>query len=292
MRLSSEIIRRCCALLAFVWITIQSAQSQQYNTTDARGFKQGAWIVQGSMLQDPSYKPDSKVEEGIYVDNEKDGVWKKYWPNGTVRSEINYSKGKPNGSYKLFYANGKLEESGRWHEGKLCDRFQRYHSNGIMKEDFTYDSEGNRQGNQHYYHENGTLAMEVEMSGGAEHGVQKRYDDRGQLMEERNFDNGKSKAGGVRSYMTTQQTKASQMGAGSVGLSENHKTNGAQDFDPNGYNVLYDANGNVCVSGEFLNGKLFNGKVQHYNADGLKTGTEIYTRGKSNGKHAMDSNNQ
>jgi len=292
MRLSSEIIRRCCAHLAFVWITIQSAQSQQYNATDARGLKQGAWVVQGSMLQDPSYKPDSKVEEGLYVDNEKDGVWKRYWPNGTVRSEINYIKGRPEGPYKLYYASGKLEESGRWKDGKLCERFQRYHSNGIMKEDFTYDSEGNRQGKQHYYHENGTLAMEVEMSGGAEHGVQKRYDDRGQLMEERSFDNGKSKAGGVRSYMTPQQAKASQMGAGSVGMGENQKTNGAQDFDPNGYNVLYDANGNVCVSGDFLNGKLFNGKVHHYNADGLKTGTEIYSRGKSNGKLATDTNNQ
>jgi antitoxin component YwqK of YwqJK toxin-antitoxin module len=292
MRFSTEITRRCCSILAFVWITIQSAQSQQHNTIDARGLKQGEWIIQGMMVKDPLYSPDSKVEEGVYIDNEKEGVWKKYWPNGTVRSEIHYMKGKPEGPYKVYYANGKLEESGRWKDGKLCDRFQRYHSNGIVKEDFTYDSEGTRQGKQHYYHENGTLAMEVEMNGGEEHGVQKRYDDRGQLMEERNFDNGKSKPGGVKSYMTPQQSKASQMGAGSVGIAENQKTNGAQQFDPNGYNVLYDSNGNVCVSGDFLNGKLYNGKVNHYSADGLKTGTEIFSRGKSNGKLAADSNNQ
>ena len=82
------------------------------------------------------------------------------------------------------------------------------------------------------------------------------------------------------------------MGISNIGQDNNRKTNGAQAFDPNGYNVLYDTNGNVCVTGDFMNGKLYNGRVFHYNSDGLKTGTEIYTRGKSNGKLASDSNNQ
>ena len=292
MRFSSEITRRLCSLVAFVWITIQSAQAQQQNTTDSRGLKQGAWIIQGSMIKDPAYAPGATVEEGAYLNNEKEGLWKRYWPNGMIRSEVYFEHGKPQGPYKTYYANGKLEESGRMHDGKLTDRFQRYHSNGIMKEDLKYDGEGNRHGKQTYYHENGTLALEVDMQQGAEHGLQKRYDEQGQLMEERDFDKGKSKAGGVKSYMTPQQTKASQMGASNVGMDENRKTNGAQPFEPNGYNVLYDKHGNVCVTGDFMNGKLYNGRVFHYNPDGLKTGTEIYTRGKSNGKLAPDTNKQ
>jgi antitoxin component YwqK of YwqJK toxin-antitoxin module len=292
MRFSSEITWRLCSLLAFVWITVQPAQAQQQNAIDPRGLKQRAWIIQGSMLKDPAYSPGAKVEEGTYLNNEKEGLWKRYWPNGVIRSEIHYENGKPQGPYKLYYANGKLEESGRWHEGKLADRFQRYHSNGIIKEDLKYDSEGNRQGKQNYYHENGTLALEVDMQQGAEQGIQKRYDEQGQLMEERDFEKGKSKAGGVKSYMTPQQTKAAQMGISNIGQDDNRKTNGAQAFDPNGYNVLYDNNGQVCVTGDFMNGKLYNGRVFHYNADGLKTGTEIYTRGKSNGKLAADNNNQ
>jgi antitoxin component YwqK of YwqJK toxin-antitoxin module len=292
MRFSSEITRRLCSLLAFIWITVQSAQAQQHNATDARGLKQGTWVIQGSMLKDPSYAPDAKVEEGTYLNNEKEGLWKRYWPNGLVRSEIYFEQGKPQGPYKIYYANGKLEESGRWQDGKLTDRFQRYHSNGIIKEDLKYDAEGNRNGKQNYYHENGTLALEVDMHQGAEHGLQKRYDEQGQLMEERDFDKGKSKAGGVKSYMTPQQTKASQMGAGTIGPDDERRMNGAQTFDPNGYNVLYDKHGNICAYGNFLNGKLYNGRVFHYNADGLKTGTEIFTRGKSNGKLAPDANNQ
>jgi antitoxin component YwqK of YwqJK toxin-antitoxin module len=291
MRLSSEITRGLCSLFAFVWITAQSAQGQQFNATDAKGLKQGTWIIQGSMLKDPSYGANVKVEEGAYLNDEKEGLWKRYYPNGAVRSEIYYQVGKPEGPYKLYYANGKVEETGRWHDGKLTDRFQRYHSNGILKEALTYNQEGNRHGRQQYYHENGTMALEVDMQLGAEQGVQKRYDEQGQLMEERNFDNGKSKPGGVKSYTTPQQTKAAQMGASQVEQSEERKTNGAQPFDPNGYNVLYDKNGNICVTGDFMNGKLYNGRVFHYNADGLKTGTEMFTRGKSNGKLAPDNNN-
>jgi len=292
MRFSSEITRKFCSLLAFVWITVQAAQAQQNNSVDARGLKQGAWIIQGSMLKDPAYGPNAKVEEGAYINNEKEGLWKRYWPNGAVRSEIYFENGKPQGPYKLYYANGKLEEAGRWQDGKLTDRFQRYHSNGIIQEDLKYDEEGNRHGRQQYYHENGTLALEVDMQQGTEHGVQKRYDDQGQLMEERGFEKGKSKAGAVKSYMTPQQTKAAQMGISNIGMDENRKTNDAQPFDPDGYNVLYDKNGHVCVTGDFMRGKLYNGRVFHYDADGLKTGTEIYTRGKSNGKLEHDNNNQ
>lgn len=292
MRFSSEITRKFCSLAAFVWITVQSAQAQQHNTTDARGLKQGTWVIQGSMLKDAAFAADAKVEEGSYLNNEKEGLWKRYWPNGNVRSEIYYENGQPQGPYKLYHANGKLEESGRWHDGKLTDRFQRYHSNGILKEDLKYDSEGNRQGTQQYFHENGTLALEVDMHEGTEHGIQRRYDEQGQLMEERDFDKGKSKPGGVKSYMTPQQTKASHMGSSTIGIDETRKTNGAHPFDPNGYNVLYDQNGNICATGDFINGKLYNGRVFHYNAHGLKTATEIFTRGKSNGKLSNDSNNQ
>jgi len=82
------------------------------------------------------------------------------------------------------------------------------------------------------------------------------------------------------------------MSEGLLGIDEHRKTNAAQEFDPNGYNVLYDKNGNICVTGDFMNGKLYNGRVIHYDANGLKTGTEIITRGKSNGKLAGESNDQ
>ncbi len=56
----------------------------EINKTDAKGQRQGYWIIKGDMVNDAAYKPESKVEEGRYSDNRKDGLWKKYWPNGKI----------------------------------------------------------------------------------------------------------------------------------------------------------------------------------------------------------------
>ena len=111
-------------LILLVLTTIMSmpvfAFESDINRTDAQGQRQGYWIIKGSMLSDATYKPEEKVEEGNYKNNRKDGLWKKYWPGGKLRNEINYALGKPTGEYKLFYENGKLEEHGFWVNSKRC----------------------------------------------------------------------------------------------------------------------------------------------------------------------------
>ena len=34
------------------------------------------------------YNAENKIEE--YVNSRKNGIWIKYWPNGNIRSKINY----------------------------------------------------------------------------------------------------------------------------------------------------------------------------------------------------------
>jgi len=262
----------------------------QLNQTDASGRKQGAWIYDGAMLKDPAFASYAKVEEGDYLHDQKKGVWKRYWPDGQVRSEITFVQGKPLGPYKLFYANGRLEEEGNWQEGKHIQNMRRYYANGKLKEELVYDVEGTKQGMQRFYHENGKLALEVPMDQGAEHGIQRRFDAEGALLEERQFENGKTKAGGVKSFMTSEQTKAANMAGQMPG--KDHQTNAAQPFNPNGYNVLYNQAGQVTMSGDFINGQLYNGRIQHYDENGLAAGTEIFTRGRSSGRTAKNTNDQ
>jgi uncharacterized protein with LGFP repeats len=69
-------------------------------------------------------------------------------------------------------------------------------------------------------------------------------------------------------------------------------TNAAQPFDPNGYNVFYNKAGQVTMSGDFINGQLYNGRIQHYDENGLAAGTEIFTRGRSSGRAAKNTNDQ
>jgi antitoxin component YwqK of YwqJK toxin-antitoxin module len=183
-----------------------------------------------------------------------------------------------------------LEEEGNWQEGKHIQNMRRYYANGKLKEELVYDIEGTKQGMQRFYHENGKLALEVPMDQGAEHGIQRRFDAEGALLEERQFENGKTKAGGVKSFMTSEQTKAANMAGQMPG--KDHQTNAAQPFDPNGYNVFYNKAGQVTMSGDFINGQLYNGRIQHYDENGLAAGTEIFTRGRSSGRAAKNTNNQ
>jgi antitoxin component YwqK of YwqJK toxin-antitoxin module len=51
------------------------AKGDTINKTDINGFKQGLWVIYERNLN--SHKM-SIVEEGVYVNNQKDGTWKYY----------------------------------------------------------------------------------------------------------------------------------------------------------------------------------------------------------------------
>jgi hypothetical protein len=53
------------------------------------------------------------------------------------------------------------------------------------KQQFYFDEKGKRNGMQKYYHDNGKLALEVNVVNGAESGVCKRYDQNGNVIEEK-----------------------------------------------------------------------------------------------------------
>jgi antitoxin component YwqK of YwqJK toxin-antitoxin module len=256
----------------------------EINRTDAKGQRQGYWIVKGSMVNDKTYKPEDKVEEGVYQDNRKQGLWKRYWPSGKLHTEINYKEGKPQGEYKLYYENGKLEEHGQWTNNKNVGDFRRYHSNGNPQQQFYFDDKGKRNGMQKYYHDNGKIALEVNIVNGSESGVCKRFDHSGQLVEEKTFENGTVKQGSIRrtKAMTTAPVVNDpyDKSIGKESKTTEDKTNKALAFKPNGFNVLYDKNGNVTQSGEFQQGRLFDGKWYRYNSDGILVRIEIYKGGR------------
>lgn len=289
--------------ILLVMITVMSlpvfAFESDINRTDAQGQRQGYWIIKGSMLSDATYKPEEKVEEGNYKNNRKDGLWKKYWPGGKLRNEINYVMGKPTGEYKLFYENGKLEEHGFWVNSKNTGDFKRFYQNGNPQQVFTFSDNGKRNGLQKYYHENGKLALEVNIVNGNESGVSKRYNQEGVLIEEKVFENGTVRQVNVVKAKEIQQSKnaapASDPYDKKIGKSSEvvqDKTNKAQAFKPNGYNTLYDKNGNVTQSGEFNEGRLYDGKWYRYNSNGLLIRVEIYKGGKYIGTGVVSESDQ
>lgn len=263
-------------------------RGEELNAIDNQGLRQGYWIIKGYMLNTNEYDANSTVEEGKYLDNKKEGHWKRYWPNGHLKSEIHYERNRPVGEYAVYYDNGQLEEKGIWDHNKNIGEFKRWYANGNMQQEFYFSDNGKRNGIQKYFHENGKLELEVNIINGKESGVMKRYYDDGRLKEEKVLENGVLVEGSIKKdpkkNVGHKTTPMEEVIADDPTAKQSEATadepNEAFAFKPNGYNVLYDANQQITQIGEFKNGRLWSGKWHRYNSDGILIRIEIYKSGK------------
>jgi antitoxin component YwqK of YwqJK toxin-antitoxin module len=296
MKFSFYTLKLPLALVVSLLLTSVSMASNR-NQLDQTGLKQGYWVITAEMSGDRSYPTGAKVEEGFYKDDLRDGVWKKYYPSGKLRSEITYVLGKPHGYYVTFYSNGGIEEQGNWIDEKNVGEFKRYYENGKVHQHFYFNEQGKRHGIQYYFHENGNPALVVDIKNGIESGLQKRFNPDGTLAEEKIFEHGKVKAGSTKTYKQPKaiEPKADpnnpEIGREVSADRSKFKTNPAIPFEQNGYNTLYDVNGNITQSGEFKNGKLYNGKWYRYNSSGVLVKIDLFRKGKYIGTGTSEDEN-
>lgn len=264
--------------------------SGEYNNVDENGLKQGYWIIKGYMQPALEYPADATIEEGLYEDNQKEGLWKRYYANGHLRSEITYVSNKPYGPYAVYYKNGQLEEKGTWHRNKNVDNFERYHENGEPQQKFFFADNGKRNGVQQYFHDNGQLELEINIVNGKESGKMTRYYPDGKIKETKVLKDGILESGSIKKHQHTRfksqpepeavkpPTVEERKKEGEV--QEKEATNSASNFRPNGYNTMYNKARQVTQIGEFKNGRLWNGRWNRYNSDGILIRIEIYKNGK------------
>lgn len=251
------------------------------NVIDEEGRRQGFWQIKGYMVNDKSYNADELVEEGTYVNDKKEGLWKKYYPGGVLKSEITYVNNRPNGAYSVYYRNGQLEEKGNWARNKNTGEFKRYYSNGEPQQEFFFNDKGIRNGVQRYYHDNGQMSLEVSIVEGKESGLMKRWDESGSLTEQKEMSAGLLVEGSIQRFEKKEKKLIVDIPEGAKSSeSTGDKTNDAHKFDGNGYNVLYNSAKQVTQVGEFKNGRLWNGKWNRYNQNGILMRIEIYTNGR------------
>lgn len=97
-KISLLIIISCLALLA----------NAQTNQRDAKQRKQGPWSEQVAPLRgEPGY-----TWEGVYKNDRKEGVWKKYNDIGDIIAEETFRNGVLDGPCKYYYPNGKPSAAG------------------------------------------------------------------------------------------------------------------------------------------------------------------------------------
>ena len=203
------------------------------------------------------YKNGVITGEGIVKeDGNREGHWKDFYPDGSLKAEGNYDNGKQTGEWKYYHANGKIEQTGKFNkQGK---------SEGIWK----------------WYFESGQLLKEENYRNGLRDGMSSEYDETGIVIEEGEFVNGNEDGpwfeltgdcvirgtyrDGLRNgmwynfYLDRNETKTDSLCYFKGGFIEDN---------PDGKHTYYWENGKVKDEGSYVNGRK-EGEWYKYNFDG------------------------
>ena len=255
------------------------------NMIDENNLKQGFWRIFGKMKKLPNYEPDQVVEEGNYENSRKQGLWKFFFPNGKVKSEIAYVNSRPNGIYKTYYENGQVEEEGAWKNNRNTGDFKRYYENGQVSQKFSFNETGKRNGKQEYYYENGQLMIEGEWAGGKEDGVITEYYENGDVKAKKAFNGGVIDATNTKTFEPENPIKdkeAEELANAPVKVvkaSAEDEVN-VGTFNGNGYHKMYNQNKQLSKVGTFKNYRLMEGEFYKYDDNGILIVIEKYKSGR------------
>ncbi|WP_185957600.1 toxin-antitoxin system YwqK family antitoxin [Saccharicrinis carchari] len=221
----------------------------QVNMTDAVGMKQGHWIIE---------KNGVVVEEGRYVDNRKEGVWKAYFKNNILKYEITFTAGEARGEARFYYEDGTLRESGNWQVDHWEGSYKYYFESGQVAYDWVYNKEGKREGKQTYFYSNGNPMYEGEWDNGKTQGALQVFDQDGVLVQEKIFENGQFAE--IKEPMPA------------------HEKTGLK-FTGTGNHTIYNLDGRIQEKGFFVKGNLFSGQRYCYNEEGTMISITNYKNG-------------
>ncbi len=256
---------------------------QDINKLDENGKRTGYWIITGSMSKEKGYKPDAKVEEGEYVRSRKTGLWKKYWPNGKLKSEITYVRGRPNGDYVTYFENGNIQEKSSWGGNKQTGTYEMYYENGQLMKKKEFSDNGKSTGKVVYYYENGQKELEFSTVDGVEEGEAVWYYANGDVKAKKDFTGGT-----VTKEETFERVNPEYVDKTPKKVIKGPKASGAENEAQggkegsaivDGHHITYDKDKNILMEGEFKDGRLYNGKHYLYDEFGLLDHIDIYKDG-------------
>lgn len=121
------------------------------------------------------------LSEGVYTNNEFDGLWKTYYPSGKLYSEVNYKDGEFLGKATFYYENGKIHRERVYLNNVLEGPNTIYYTNGEKMIELNHEN-GRKEGVVKYYNSNGVLQMEKYCENGKDIGYSYTGTD-GKLVE-------------------------------------------------------------------------------------------------------------
>ncbi|SFW24301.1 toxin-antitoxin system YwqK family antitoxin [Chitinophaga sancti] len=114
--LAFSVLQLLCFLVYSQGFTIKQ------NKRDDQKRKQGEWSEEVAATRGE----DGYTWEGTYVDDRKEGLWKKYAPSGGLIAEENYKHNVLNGPARYFYLNGLVSAEGSFVAKDIDDTVETY----------------------------------------------------------------------------------------------------------------------------------------------------------------------
>lgn len=276
-------------ILFFVLTTIAASsaswatgdQGGDVNKVDDQGRKQGKWIFLGKDRPEAGFPADGKIEEGSYVDDRKEGVWIKYHNDGvTPKIKGEYVNNRPSGQFTKLYPDGTVREVGTFSRGKYSDSLRRFHENGVVEYEAKYNESGKEQGRVRYFYPNGQEEFVYESQDGIPTGKATRYYENGDIKEIIYYAADGSVEKSEPREMVNKAVSVVDPGVSKISAPKvvNPRTKGAK-FESNGYNKVYNENDEIWQDGDFRNGRLWDGKVYEYDADGILLKVKVFKKG-------------
>ena len=246
-------------------------QAVDTNFVDKDNLKQGYWQILGQDRKLPNYKDNQLLEEGIYVNSRKQGLWIKYYPNGSIKSKIAYVNSRPRGFYETYYVDGRIKEKGVWKSSR----------NGNF-ESFDYDEDKCLSIWKHYRKDKITevkkyvscncLWYEIVLDTATGLAVRKEYEN-GMLVEAKPF--------------TLEMERVIQDSIALMNGYERFKSYITVSEYLHGQQKMYNSTHQIVMDGYFKKNKLKDGKRYVYNDKGELIRIQLYKRGRYIGDESI-----
>ena len=200
---------------------------------------------------------------------QKQGFWKKVYPNGAVAYEVYFKDGKPIGTHKRYHENSKLmaelkfDEKGEWADAELFNDKAELVAKG------KYQNQ-KRQGVWDFYMEKVKIAQET-YDAGKKNGVSKTFYKNGKVSEEKNWEND-IENGVWRQYFLDGETKL-----------ETRVENGKR----NSVYYTFHPNGQFEIKGRYKNDHM-DGEWIYYDTKGVEIYRVTYEEGKSDQRNELN----
>lgn len=222
-----------------------------------------------------------------FVKDMAEGLVKEYYADGTQESEVNFKNGKREGKLILNDELGRKIKDMNFFNDQLSGNKTEYFDDGKPESVYIYDRD-ELNGKCIVYHENGKIFKELNYLNGDADGESSLYDEFGELIYKRNFNNDL-----LLNYTYKDATgnfvKSKEISNGDyklIAYFPNGKKSievGYTNGDLNGKRTIYFSNGKVFIDDNF-NFNDSNGESKEYYSTGVLKVKENYYYGFLNGK--------